>query len=46
VIRRENLINVFGGKMTTFMSLARRVGLRVDNYFGQPRAAREPHFAV
>lgn len=46
VIRRENLINVFGGKMTTFMSLARRVGLRVDNYFGQPREAREPHFAV
>lgn len=46
VIRRENLINVFGGKMTTFMSLARRVGLRVDNYFGHTREAREPHFAV
>jgi len=46
VIRRENLINVFGGKMTTFMSLARRVSLRVDNYFGQVRSAREPRFAV
>ena len=40
VIRRENLINVFGGKMTTFMSLARRVGLRVDNYFGHAREAQ------
>ena len=46
VIRRENLINVFGGKMTTFMSLAKRVSMRVDNYFGRVREAREPHFAV
>jgi glycerol-3-phosphate dehydrogenase len=46
VIRRENLINVFGGKMTTFMSLAKRVSMRVDNYFGRTREAREPHFAV
>jgi glycerol-3-phosphate dehydrogenase len=46
VIRRENLINVFGGKMTTFMSLAKRVGFRVDNYFGRVREAREPRFAV
>lgn len=46
IIRRENLINVFGGKMTTFMSLAKRVSLRVDNYFGRTREAREPHFAV
>lgn len=46
VIRRENLINVFGGKMTTFMSLAKHVSLRVDNYFGRVREAREPHFAV
>ncbi len=44
VIRRENLINVFGGKMTTFMSLARKVSMRVDNYFGRARDAREPRF--
>ncbi len=42
--RKGNLINVFGGKMTTFMSLARNVGTRVDNYFGQPREAKEPVF--
>jgi len=40
VIRRGNLINVFGGKMTTFMSLADRVSMRVDNYFGQARPVR------
>jgi glycerol-3-phosphate dehydrogenase len=45
VIRRGNLINVFGGKMTTFMSLAGRVAMRVDNYFGRAREAREPVFA-
>ena len=45
VIRRGNLINVFGGKMTTFMSLAKRVSMRVDNYFGHTRRAREPVFA-
>jgi glycerol-3-phosphate dehydrogenase len=45
VIRRGNLINVFGGKMTTFMSLADRVAMRVDNYFGRTREAREPVFA-
>ncbi len=43
--RDGNLIDVFGGKMTTFMSLARNVGMRVDNYFGKPRSAREPEFA-
>ena len=43
--RRGNLINVFGGKMTTFMSLARNVGMRVDNYFGAPRTAKQPIFA-
>ena len=43
--RQENVINIFGGKMTTFMSLARKVGLRVDNYFGRPRTAKEPEFA-
>lgn len=46
VLRNGNLINVFGGKMTTFMALARRVSMRVDNYFGQPRRASEPVFAV
>jgi glycerol-3-phosphate dehydrogenase len=46
VIRRGNLINVFGGKMTTFMALARRVSLRVDNYFGHSRKAREAVFAI
>jgi glycerol-3-phosphate dehydrogenase len=40
--RHGNLINVWGGKMTTFLSLARKVGMRVDNYFGKPREAREP----
>ena len=46
VVRRGNLINVFGGKMTTFMALARRVSMRVDNYFGHSRKAREPVFAI
>jgi len=44
VIRHGNLINVFGGKMTTFMALGRRVSLRVDNYFGRTRKAKEPVF--
>lgn len=46
VVRRDNLINVFGGKMTTFMALARKVALRADNYFGQTRDAREPVFTT
>jgi glycerol-3-phosphate dehydrogenase len=46
VVRTGNLINVFGGKMTTFMALARKVALRADNYFGRVREAREPVFAV
>jgi glycerol-3-phosphate dehydrogenase len=46
VLRNGNLINVFGGKMTTFMALARRVAMRVDVYFGHPRKAREAVFAV
>ena len=46
VVRDGNLINVFGGKMTTFMALARKVGMRADNYFGSARTAREPVFAV
>ncbi|HYH07108.1 MAG TPA: glycerol-3-phosphate dehydrogenase/oxidase [Thermoanaerobaculia bacterium] len=44
VIRDGNVINVFGGKLTTFMALARKVAMRVDNYFGKTRAAREPVF--
>jgi glycerol-3-phosphate dehydrogenase len=46
VVRKGNLINVFGGKMTTFLSLGQKVAMRVDNYFGQPRVAREPLFDV
>ena len=46
VVRRDNLINVFGGKMTTFMALARKVALRADNYFGETRDAREPVFTT
>jgi glycerol-3-phosphate dehydrogenase len=45
VLRDDNLINVFGGKLTTFMALARKVALRADNYFGRTRDAREPVFA-
>ena len=44
--RRGNLINIFGGKMTTFMALARKVAMRVDNFFGKPRSAREPRFTI
>jgi glycerol-3-phosphate dehydrogenase len=43
--RRGNLLNVFGGKMTTFRSLAEKAAMRVDNYFGHVRTAREPRFA-
>lgn len=46
VVRDGNLINVFGGKMTTFLSLARKVAMRADNYFGRSRDAREPVFDV
>lgn len=46
VVRSGNVINVFGGKLTTFMSLARKVALRADNYFGRTRSAREPVFAI
>lgn len=46
VVRRGNVINVFGGKLTTFMALARRVALRTDNYFGETRVARAPVFAL
>ncbi|HEX2831640.1 MAG TPA: glycerol-3-phosphate dehydrogenase/oxidase [Thermoanaerobaculia bacterium] len=46
VVRDGNLINVFGGKMTTFLSLARKVAMRADNYFGRSRDAKEPLFDV
>ena len=42
--RRGNLLNVFGGKMTTFRSLAEKAAMRVDNYFGTVRTPREPRF--
>ncbi|MFL6246080.1 MAG: glycerol-3-phosphate dehydrogenase/oxidase [Thermoanaerobaculia bacterium] len=44
VVRDGNVINVFGGKMTTFMALARKVAMRADNYLGTTREAREPVF--
>ena len=46
VVREGNVVNVFGGKMTTFMALARKVALRVDNHFGETRDAREAVFAL
>lgn len=46
VVRRGNMINIFGGKLTTFRSLAQKVGMRVDNYFGHPRVAREARFVI
>ena len=46
VIRDGNVVNVFGGKMTTFMALARWVALRVENHFGTTRTARPPEFAI
>ena len=42
--RRGNLLNVFGGKMTTFRSQAERVAMRVDNYFGAITIARPATF--
>ncbi|HSY49446.1 MAG TPA: glycerol-3-phosphate dehydrogenase/oxidase [Thermoanaerobaculia bacterium] len=42
--RPGNLLNVFGGKMTTFRSLAEKAGMRVDNYFGKVRTARPATF--
>lgn len=44
--RRGNLLNIFGGKMTTFRSMAEKVGMRVDNYFGHVRTARPARFVV
>ncbi|HEV7765178.1 MAG TPA: glycerol-3-phosphate dehydrogenase/oxidase [Thermoanaerobaculia bacterium] len=45
VVRKGNVINVFGGKLTTFMALARKVAMRADNYFGTTREAKEPRFS-
>lgn len=44
ITRKGNLVNIFGGKMTTFMSLAQKVAMRVDNYFGRRRTAKPPEF--
>ena len=44
--RRGNMLNIFGGKMTTFRSLAEKVALRVDNYAGTLTSAREARFVV
>jgi glycerol-3-phosphate dehydrogenase len=44
--RRGNLLNIFGGKMTTFRSMAEKVAMRVDNHFGQVRTAREARFVL
>lgn len=46
IVRNGNVVNIFGGKLTTFMSLSRKVAFRVDNYFGRPRTARQPVFAI
>ena len=46
VVRDGNVINVFGGKMTTFLPLARKVALRADNWFGRTRTPRPPVFAA
>jgi glycerol-3-phosphate dehydrogenase len=44
--RRGNLLNIFGGKMTTFRSMAEKVGMRVDNYFGHVRTPRPARFVT
>ncbi len=41
----DGLVKVFGGKMTTFLSLARHVADRVDTHFGSTRRARPAVFA-
>jgi glycerol-3-phosphate dehydrogenase len=42
----ERLLRVFGGKMTTFLSLARKAGNRVDGMLGRRRKAIPPRFFV
>jgi glycerol-3-phosphate dehydrogenase len=44
VVREGTMVNVFGGKLTTFMALARKVALRVDNACGETRSARPAIF--
>jgi glycerol-3-phosphate dehydrogenase len=44
VVRDGTMVNVFGGKLTTFMALARKVALRVDNACGATRSARPALF--
>jgi glycerol-3-phosphate dehydrogenase len=46
IVRNGTLVNVFGGKLTTFMALAEKVALRVDNAFGRTRDAKPPVFAT
>jgi len=46
VERHGSVINVWGGKMTTFLALARKVSLRVDNFAGHARTARPAVFAI
>jgi glycerol-3-phosphate dehydrogenase len=41
----EAMVNVFGGKLTTFMALSRSVADAVDRIAGAERIAREPIFA-
>jgi glycerol-3-phosphate dehydrogenase len=38
------MLRVFGGKMTTFLSLARKAADRVDGMLGRRRRAIPPHF--
>ena len=40
----ERMINVFGGKLTTFLSLARKVGDQADLMLGEKREAEPPRF--
>jgi glycerol-3-phosphate dehydrogenase len=46
VVRDGNMINVFGGKLTTFLALGRKVALRADNHFGQTREAKAARFEI
>jgi glycerol-3-phosphate dehydrogenase len=38
------MVNVFGGKLTTFLALAREVGDSVDTIFAEHHPAAPPHF--
>lgn len=41
---RDGMVNVFGGKLTTFMALARDVGRRTDRMCGRSKPAAPPVF--